>query len=302
MNTKAKFSWGHIIAFVALILISYGTFMGAAYSANGRLWIAGVFVVVIDILLLFFSLTPQFLKGVSKKDAPRMRPIEDILFYVSPVVFVVALMLPFSPFAHFTNVLQHKKSVETNFNTAITSADKIFEDYKSYADARIEAHNATFSDTTHFDKLAVKSYQDALQLLLVPNSYEQLRKDAQEWMETSCKDATIWNVFTVGNINEIESAVNGWHDFLAHCSQKSLSTESNPKSFDTDNTAMQNSTASISEIKNVFKDRSFSIIAIFACILFYAMMMLPYFLQERDSGISRKGSKAETIISDDIII
>ena len=37
MDEQLKFSWGHIIAFLALIFISYITFVGVVYRTDGDL-------------------------------------------------------------------------------------------------------------------------------------------------------------------------------------------------------------------------------------------------------------------------
>lgn len=300
MNLKSKFSWGHIIAFVALIVISYGTFMGVAYSANGELWVAGIWTIVIDIALLFFMIVPQFLKGASKKDAARLRPIEKTLLFISPVVFVIAMILPFSPFAHFTSVLQNKSEVEANFSEAIASADALFQKYEEYSSNRIDSYNVVISESDTSDIALKHSRQDALELLLQSPKYKTLRADAKEWISNSCDGATIWNVFVIGNITEIESAIVGWRDYLANCSKKNLSTERDVVEFDEDGQAIKSCTQQIEELKNIFGQRNWSFVAIILGILFYGMMLLPYILQERDSGLF-VNQKAERF-DDDFII
>ena len=52
INETLKFSWGHIVAFLAIIFISYMSFMGLTYLTDGDFLIAGVGVAIIDILLL----------------------------------------------------------------------------------------------------------------------------------------------------------------------------------------------------------------------------------------------------------
>lgn len=51
-NETLKFSWGHIIAFVALIFISYVTYMGDFYSNGGDFSAAAIKVFIIDTILL----------------------------------------------------------------------------------------------------------------------------------------------------------------------------------------------------------------------------------------------------------
>lgn len=50
MNEQLKFSWGHIIAFLALIVLSYITFVGVTYMTDGDFTKASIAMVVVDIV------------------------------------------------------------------------------------------------------------------------------------------------------------------------------------------------------------------------------------------------------------
>ena len=71
MDEQLKFSWGHIIAFLALIFISYITFVGEVYMTDGDFTKAAIKMVVVDIVLAIFLLVlkwqrlrlTNFLKG-----------------------------------------------------------------------------------------------------------------------------------------------------------------------------------------------------------------------------------------------
>lgn len=62
MNEQLKFSWGHIIAFLALIVLSYITFVGVTYKTDGNFMKASIAMIVIDIVLLVFFIGAQMLK------------------------------------------------------------------------------------------------------------------------------------------------------------------------------------------------------------------------------------------------
>lgn len=66
INEILKFSWGHIIAFLAMIFISYVSFMGLTYLTDGNFMIAGIGVVIIDVLLLVFFIGLQVIKSVQR--------------------------------------------------------------------------------------------------------------------------------------------------------------------------------------------------------------------------------------------
>ena len=67
INEKLKFSWGHIIAFVAMIVISYFSFLGLTYLTDGNFIFTGIGVVVIDVIIAFAFLGAQIAKGAKKK-------------------------------------------------------------------------------------------------------------------------------------------------------------------------------------------------------------------------------------------
>ena len=47
MDEQLKFSWGHIIAFLALIFISYITFVGEVYKTDGDFTKAAITMVAL---------------------------------------------------------------------------------------------------------------------------------------------------------------------------------------------------------------------------------------------------------------
>ena len=67
MNERLKFSWGHILAFLALIFIAYVTFMGITYFTLGNFIVAGIGALVCVIFLALFLLGAQIKKGTSTK-------------------------------------------------------------------------------------------------------------------------------------------------------------------------------------------------------------------------------------------
>ena len=66
-NKMLKFSWGHIIAFIALIFISYVTYMGDFYRNGGDFGKAAINVLIIDIVLLCTFIGAQIFKSTDEK-------------------------------------------------------------------------------------------------------------------------------------------------------------------------------------------------------------------------------------------
>ena len=99
-NKTLKFSWGHIIAFVAIIFLSYVMYMGAFYSNGGDFMQAAIVVAVLDFFLLLTFIGAQVLKG-SDTHFQRSLVIERILIVLCPFAFVAAMV----SYNHFWNVL-----------------------------------------------------------------------------------------------------------------------------------------------------------------------------------------------------
>ena len=89
-NQTLKFSWGHIIAFVALIFISYVMYMGDFYQNGGDFVSAAVKVGIIDFLLLVTFIGAQIIKGTDEK-FNRSIIIERILICCCPLAFIFAM-------------------------------------------------------------------------------------------------------------------------------------------------------------------------------------------------------------------
>ena len=106
MNEHLKFSWGHIIAFIALITIGYITFMGVTYYTDGDFVSASISMVCVFILLFAVFIGAQFLKATHRKFARRIW-IERIIVFSSPIIYRLALI----PFSHFWTVQSHDNEI-----------------------------------------------------------------------------------------------------------------------------------------------------------------------------------------------
>ena len=151
INKTLKFSWGHIIAFIALIFVSYITFMGITYLTEGNFWYAGAGVVVVDLILTIFFIIPQMLKGADEKFSKKI-VFERILFFATPFFFIAVMI----PFAHFWTVFGNRAEVETSFAESIVGVKGMFTSYENYADNRINAFEKRLADSVVSAKAPAK--------------------------------------------------------------------------------------------------------------------------------------------------
>lgn len=282
INETLKFSWGHIIAFVALIFISYLSFMGITYLTKGRFLIAGIGVLLIVVVLIIFFIVPQILKGTDKKFSRKII-FERILFFAAPVVYLIAML----PYAFFWNVFEYKDKIESTFSESIKTTKGMFESYEEYANSRIKDYDLTLarSKTT---PLTRKNKVDALKLQLIDKNYTSLKNSAFEWIDNA-SGATVWNVFMIGNIKKIENALNQWNSALVEFSSKKMTDEdSDILAFSSSDESVRLAKANLSSLRGLYTDRYIlktksNKTAISIGIVLYVLLLFPYIIQSRNT-------------------
>lgn len=278
INETLKFSWGHIIAFVALIFISYVSFMGITYLTDGDFLYAGAGMLIINLLLIIFFILPQILKGTDEKFSRKII-FERILFFCAPVVFVGAMM----PYAHFWNVFEKRSQIETTFSESIETTKGMFESYETYAKARIKDYDMKLA---HEKAQAVTrgNKVEALKLQLIDKNYISLKNSAFEWIDNA-SGATVWNVFMIGNIKKIENALDQWNSSLTEFSNKKMADENSEIiAFSSTDKSVNLAKENLRSLKSVYTLKSGpTVIALSIGLLLYILLLFPYIIQSRNT-------------------
>ena len=293
INETLKFSWGHIFAFVAMIVGSYMTFMGITYFTDGNFLVAGIGVGVLNLLIIALFIFPQILKATERKFAKIIKR-ERAIVIIAPIIYIVLML----PLAHFWTMFSERDEIETTFTDAIQMTKTIFDDYEDYADERISKYQSTLdslqvvqkkskskrvrknaiSDLTKYNKV------EALQLQLTGENYNNLKVSALEWV-SQASGTTVWNVFMIGNIKTIEKAVENWVATLEEMSSKALAEESaGVAAYTSSEFVVREINDAFKSIRNIYKTTQFpSVIAISLIALLYLMLMFPYLIQVRNT-------------------
>lgn len=277
-NEKLKFSWGHIIAGIALIAIAYCTFVGTVYLTKGHFILSGIITFVVVLLLGLIFLIPQQLKATDYHFDKRIKWERGFIF-ASPVLFVL-LMIPFS---HAWTVHSRQDKILKAFEQALTNTTEMFNQYEQYSTLRMDNYSKTlervYSDTT----TTYVNKREILRLILLSSNYDTLKNSSKAWMDKSVdKKVTTWNVFLLGNITEIREAIHTWHSNLQGFSQKKLKEEQNAEIFDSSNSYIQNIDKQLDVLETYYVDiKGFSLITLLWLLLGYVMLLAPYLLQER---------------------
>lgn len=278
INETLKFSWGHIIAFVAIILISYVSFMGISYLTDGNFLFAGIGVVGIDVILIVFFIGAQLMKGTDEK-FKRKIIFERILLFAAPIAFC-AVMIPYS---HFWTVFDRRDDIQTTFSSSLNKTKGMFDAYKAYADARIKDYDQKLAK----DKVSQPSRQNrvnALKLQLVSDNFSNLKTASCQWIDQASK-ATVWNVFMLGNIHKIKAALEDWNKSLTAMSQKKMSDEQQDVSpFTSEDPSVVQADKDLTNLNGHYSNmQSPTWLAIVTGVILMLMLFFPYVIQNRNT-------------------
>lgn len=296
MNRKLKFSWGHIIAFLALIVVSYVSFVGFTYLTNGNFIYAIIGMALTDIFYILFFIGAQQMKATDEKFNKKII-WERILVFTSPLIFVVGMI----SMSHFWTVFSQNDEIVKSFQSSINGSKQLFTDYEAYANQRIEDYDKALSKVIDNKSQNPKAFVDAqftdadlaqiqkdnmvetLRLQLLSDNFEALKSSAGEWIDKASQGAHTANVFLLGNTREIKAALTSWENRLKEFSANEMSNEAilGPVAhFQSD--GARNAINGINSLTSAFTtQKAPSLYAIIFGVIIYLMLLFPYFIQER---------------------
>lgn len=300
MNENLRFSWGHIIAFLALIAVSYVSFVGYTYLTDGNFTAGIIGFVLTDIFLILFFIGAQQMKAAERK-FHRTILFERIFIFGSPLVLIAAMY----GMAHFFTVASHNKKVVSDFSTAIKSSEALFTDYEAYCDRRIQAYDDSLGAVLANPESAaniIHNYDptlaqvqrenlvETLRLQLRSQNYDSLRTAALDWIARADNSASTYNVFLLGNTRQIKNAVRDWENQLRSYSSRHMSNEwivGEVPEFRSDGASR--AIAGIDSLTSTFVTTAPPTAgAIIFGIVIYLMMIFPYLIQERHTKNTRR--------------
>ena len=319
MNEQLKFSWGHIVAFIALIAVGYFSFMGFTYLTDGNFTFAGIGALISVLLYILVFVGAQVMKSSGRKISRKIM-WERILIFGSPLVFV-AVMIPIS---HFWTVKTQDREISRTFTDALNNSQQLFADYEIYVEKRISNYSksldAIIANKESLGELYAESgfkpgmeqmqkenMLQTLRLMLTPEAYEQLKGRALEWIGKADEGTSTWNIFLLGNKREIKQAVTNWENQLKELSAESLSNEGKVipvEEFQSNGARL--TSEGIDSLSEAFTTPHLPpVAALFFGIVIYFMLILPYFIQQRHGrqvamnySLTKNGRKEELTIEE----
>lgn len=275
MNNRLIFSWGHIVAIISWIIMGYIIFMGMVYYTKGNFSQSVIVTGVLLIFLLFTFLLIQQLKATDGNFSKNIK-YERFLLILSILFFVVSMI----PFSHFWNIHDKKEQISDAITEAIFSSKQMFDNYDKYANERVNNYEQYISNTEK-DEIKKQVMVETLKTQMLSSNNEALKTSATKWIDNASQNASVWNIFLTGNIDNIKSIVGVWHDELDKLGSR-LSNEPESASFSEKYpiTLLYNKYDKVSES---FSNISFmpNINATVLGILLYIMLIFPYIIQDR---------------------
>lgn len=307
MNEKLRFSWGHIIAFLALIAVSYISFVGFTYLTNGNFTFALIGMGITDVVFILFFIGAQQMKASGVKMGRKII-LERIFIFGSPIVFIAGMI----SMSHFWTVRSQNDEIVETFKNSINSSRQLFTDYEEYSNQRIETYqnnltqiivnkssnpavfkNAGFEDS----KASIQrdNMVETLRLQLLSQNFDSLKTIANKWIDDADQGASTWNVFLLGNTREIKEALGNWENQLKSFSSKEMSNESITGTIDHfQSNGAKNAIVGIDSLTSSFTNQKFPTLgAIIFGLIIYFMLLFPYFLQDRHTKNIHRLTRSE---------
>lgn len=295
MNERLKFSWGHIIAFLALIIVSYLSFVGFTYLTNGNFIFALIGMGITDILYIIFFIGAQQMKASGKKIHSKII-WERFFIFGTPIIFIAGMIA----ISHVWVVTSRNETIVTVFNNSIKSGNQLFADYEEYANQRLTDYEMTLQQIVDSKQYDSKTYKNAgfvgnmddiqkenmletLQLQLLSENYQNLKSDALEWIKTANAGASTWNVFLLGNTKEIKQALINWENDLKAMSINELTNETIKHPVEGfSSVGVKESITALDELSGYYTQRGFpTITAVVMGVILYLCLIFPYLIQQR---------------------
>lgn len=272
MNEKLKFSWAHIIFYIALVLSSYVSYLGLVYMRDGEMIISALILLTLDIVLLVLFQYAQRLKATDHNFHKHVI-MERFVIALTPGLFALMVI----PFSHFWNIYNQREEAEIVFRASIKTSSDIFDQYESYAQKRIDAYEAQNKKSSSISKA---NRTDGLRLQLLGSQYIQTKAEVNDWVKRA-QGVTIWNVFMVANIKTIINCIESWSDILNAYSTHVVTGEKGVLPFSIE---IRDTIAKLNSVSAFYTKRtSPSTISYVMMIILYLVLLLPYMVQKRNT-------------------
>lgn len=281
MNKKLLTAWLIILMVLLIIVLGFMIFEGISFYSGGSFTMAFITTLGWCVLLFFMFFLPQQLKGGAGDFGKKIWIERWLVFPLAPMTLAIAML----PIAHFMNIQRQEGEIVKQFTCAIDTAKTMFGEYETYANERMKDYS---HQLRHQMKLDRQNKMRCLQLQLLSSNYDTLHVSALKWVEASIEKPSTIDVFLMGNIDEIENAIDDWNIQLEQFSKHKLSDEHDgTQAFEVRSKSATISRQMLENLRQRYRQTSLAQLvtpwSIFAFVTLWGLLMLPYMFQKRHS-------------------
>lgn len=280
MYDKLKFSFGHIIAFLALLGITYVIFNSVAYYTQGHYLVAGIVAIGIMFLLLFLLLRLQLLKGADERYESKIKHERATL-----ALLTLACIASFVVFSHFWTVRSREDNIKALFAQATQTSRQLIDNYDKYCNDRIDRYS-TIVDSIYFSSESITHnvLKKGLRLQLFHPQYQTLKADIFDWLNKTDGSFSVWNVFLIGNIENVTLGMHSWNDMMENMSRHKMSDEPSNQTHFSNRFELDASINKLNEVRKIYSAISFPVPLAWIAGLSFLLLYLPWLIQKRNNA------------------
>lgn len=294
-----KFSFSLVFSIVVLLAFAYITFLGLVYWRSGNLSTpllitAGLIAIVLLCVII-----------MCKAKETRWKNIGTFGQVYFGFVILTVFLLSAVPFTNFLRVRHDQKDISDKVKEACDAAIAMDEAYVNYVEQRIanyqdnlnlmamgkdisptEYNECVAGATGDTDEEKIAALTKSLRMKLLPDSTAVIVAERQDWI-TNAKEVKILNPLTPANINTVDQQVNGWLENYQELSSVRYKGE------ETQGFEYTQFESKLKQLTDTYtKFRFPSVWAIIVAVVCFGIMLLPYFLTDKDlAGAEGKKKK-----------
>lgn len=279
MNKKLHFTWGHIFAFIAIIFISYSSFMGISFKTGGDFLQAILITLGVIIVFILFFILPQQLKATESYFSKCIW-VERVLIHAALPVALAFALIPQSPFTHFGAIVQKAPQIESQYQTTVNSFNDIVRDYDEYVSSRENRLDESM-ENNNYSPSQRNNRKQLLDIYLKPQHYvDYVNGDLKKYIDNA-KSVKVWNVYTVSNVKAISESATSLVTTLTNNSSKIFSFEEGTKPYEGAE-VLKKVNDNVSKLASLFRDNHWSWLSCILALLASFFMFVPYLSQQRN--------------------
>lgn len=265
---KTKFSFGVVIALLALLAFAYIMFMGLIY------WKRGELTTPILVTTVFLAIVVLCITAMCMSKATRWRKIGKRGQIIFGALTFLAFLASAYPFTIFMDVVTKQQTISEEITNLLVDGVQLDSVYREYAIKRIDAYKTELERRGTYHPIKVRN----LQTLLLPSNLDSMQAQRRDWLKAA-SSISVWNIrmpINIGMINgEVRRSVDNYINLSTEKGHADENSEAQrPFVFSVQKTELEKVTESFESFHTP------SLLSILIALVCFILMLLPYWLTD----------------------